>query len=116
MSDGEGAKSDSKTEGESRFLNPAPCNGSLVERQLWAFRRYHGVGSNGRIVEEWTQGEIATALGVSRQTVNRWLNREPLAKSITGRLSERERRFLYLLGVVGKVEVAEEYLALLDRE
>lgn len=100
-------------ESESTSLEPTPGTKTRVERQIWAFRRYHGIGSEGRITEEWGQQEIADALGVSRQTINRWLNEDQIAGELVKGISRRQRRFLYLLTVSGREEVAREYLRLL---
>jgi transcriptional regulator with XRE-family HTH domain len=108
--------SNNQTERESSSLGPAPRNGSLIERQIWAFRRYYGISSGGQVIEEWTQQEIADALGVSRQTVDRWLNRETIAEPIVGGLSRGQRLLLYGMIVGERTDKAEEYLTLLDLE
>ncbi|MFK8213258.1 helix-turn-helix domain-containing protein [Haloferax volcanii] len=81
-----------------------------VDRRLFAFRRYHGIGPEGRHMDEWTQQEIADYLDVSRQAVNRWLNREtfPLAEE----LSYCERITLYSIAVTGSAEDLQEYFIL----
>lgn len=84
------------------------------DKRIFAFRRYHGLGPDGRKMEEWTQQEIADYLGVSRQSVDRWLNREsmPLAES----LDPRARMTLYAIVSQGDTELLDEYLLLLDLE
>ena len=110
------SNSNSQTKGESSSLGPAPRSGSITEQQIWAFRRYHGIGLGGRRIEEWTQQEIADALGVSRQTIDRWMNRETIAKPVISGLSQGQRYLLYSMAVAGKVAQAEEYLTLLELE
>jgi len=105
-----------QAERQSSSLGPAPRNGSRVEKQIWAFRRYQGIGPDGRFVEEWTQQEIADALGVSRQTIDRWMNRETIASELVSASNRRQRWFLYSMIVVGHTDAAEEYLHLLDLE
>lgn len=105
-----------QSESEGRSLGPAPRDGSHVEKQIWAFRRYYGIGYGGRIIEEWTQQEIADALGVSRQTIDRWLNRETIASSIVGGLTHGQRLLLYGMIVGDRTDEAEEYLMLLSLE
>ena len=105
-----------QTESEGRSLDPAPRNGSHVEQQIWAFRRYYGIGYGGRIIEEWTQKEISNALGVSRQTIDRWINRETIASSIVGGLTPGQRLLLYGMIVSERTDEAEEYLMLLSLE
>ena len=110
------SKGNNQTENENRSLGPAPRSGSRVERQIWAFRRYYGIGSGGEVVEEWTQQEIADALGVSRQTIDRWINREIVAEPIVSRLSRAQRLLLFGMIIGGQSDRVEEYLTLLDLE
>ena len=110
------SESNPDKESRSTSLDPAPCNGGRVEQQIWAFRRYYGIGPAGQSVEEWTQQEIADTLGVSRQTVDRWMNRETTAPGIVGSLTRRQRLLLYGMIVSGRSEGVEEYLTLLSLE
>ena len=114
VEDKEGVEEDTSTECRTSSRTPTPR--TRTERQLWAFRRYHGLGPGGAFIEEWTQQEIADALGVSRQTVDRWLNREDIAESFLGHVSPEHRQFLYFLVLYGERERVEEYLALLKLE
>ena len=119
--EGEGGTSERKggnedSETECRTSSRHPTLRSRTEQQLWAFRRYHGIGPGGASVEEWTQQEIADVLGVSRQTVEKWLNREDIAASFLGHLTLDERSLLYFLTVYGEREDLEEYLALISLE
>lgn len=70
----------------------------------------------GRSVEERTQQEIADVLGFSRQTIDRWMNRETIAPDIVGGLTRRQRLLLYGMIVGGRTERACEYLTLLSLE
>jgi transposase len=60
-----------------------------------------------------TQQEVADALGVSRWTVDRWLNREQLTPMA---LSPRERWMLFGLGYSGNPDEVTHYARLLALE
>jgi hypothetical protein len=83
-----------------------------AERRIFAWRRWYGIGPDGRKVEEWTQKKIAAHLGVSERTVRRWVKEEPAP--VFERLTRRQRLILYSMAVAGKVEKAREYLLLLS--
>lgn len=53
---------------------------------------------------------------MSRQTVDKWLNREDIAASFLGHLSLDERSLLYFLILFGEREDLEEYPALISLE
>jgi hypothetical protein len=99
----------SDTEREGKFENPT--SGSQDDKREWAIRRYHGVGADGRFLEQLTQQEIADRLGVSRQTVNRWVNDPiPLVESWT----EYERRTIWTIALQDDVDVLHDFLLLCE--
>lgn len=104
----------SKTERWSRLETPTPRYMTDSDKRIFAFRRYHGLGPDGRKMEEWTQQEIADSLGVSRQSVDRWLNREPMPGVESLKL--RECMTLYAIASQGDTELLNEYLLLRDLE
>jgi hypothetical protein len=109
-----GSESNSQTERESSILNTAPGSMTDAEKRIFAWRRWYGIGPDGREVEEWKQKEIAAHLGVSERTVRRWVKEEP-APIFQG-LSRERRLLLYSMIVGERFERAEEYLTLLDLE
>lgn len=100
----------------SEDLPPSPPQGPGA-RRAWAIRRYHGIGPNGGLVEEWTASEVAASLDVSGRTVRRWANEEPIP--LVQGWSAQEKMTLYACVLAGDREGLLEYLRvqrLLDRE
>lgn len=103
------SNSNNNTEEEGESLPPLHRM-SDSEKRIFAHRRYHGIGEDGRFIKEWTQQRIASYLDISRQSINRWLNREesPLVEG----WSQYERLILYGLVLQGNEDTIEEYLLL----
>ena len=82
-------------------------------RREYAIRLYHGIGPDGRFIEPKTQQEIADEIGVSRQTVDSWVNGEiPLVDG----LDENERWTILACVMTRSEEDLVEYLHLVGGE
>lgn len=78
-------------------------------RRVWAIRNYMGLGQDGSVIKRMTQQELADELGLSRQTVNRYVN-DPIPM-VEG-WSHRERAVVWSIVVRGDEELLDEYLFL----
>ena len=108
--------SNRESRSSSRAPPPSPPKGNEA-RRAWAIRRYHGIGRNGELIEEWPANKIADALDVSERTVRRWANEEPLP--LVEGWSAQEKLTVLACVVSGDREGLLEYLRvqqLIDRE
>lgn len=114
MSDDDRSNGYSQSERETSILTTPPGQMTNSEKRVFAWRRWYGIGPEGREIDEWAQKRIASHLGVSTRSVRRWVKEEPAP--IFDDLTRRERMFIFGAIVTGNGDLVEAYLHLLDLE